>query len=70
MVGVGEALSLLENAASRGFAHAQYVLGEIYELGFDAPRNGATAREWFRKAAMQGHGKAAAMLNEPCSERL
>jgi len=48
----------LENtikAAEQGNADEQTLLGLIYEVGQDVPRDDAEAVKWFRKAAEQGN---------------
>ena len=44
--------------ARQGDADAQFNLGQAYKLGRGVPMNLATALEWYRKAAVQGHARA------------
>jgi len=56
------------DSARKGDADAQYRLGASYEYGGGAARDIELAKNWYRKAAAQGHRKAAArlrMLNPP-----
>lgn len=41
--------------AERGEAHAQYALGTLYKNGEGVPADGERARDWFLRAANQGH---------------
>ena len=50
------------DAARRGESEAQYRLGASYEFGGGAARDIELAKRWYRKAADQGHKKAAARL--------
>lgn len=45
-------------AAEGGHSEAQYMLGFCYHRGFGVNRNLLKAREWYEKAAKQGHAKA------------
>ena len=45
-------------AAERGDAHAQALLGEMYEKGRGVRQDYAEAVKWFRQAAEQGHAVA------------
>jgi len=49
----GEAVPVpvLETRAAAGIPRAMYRLGEAYQKGRDVPRNYATARQWYEKAA-------------------
>ncbi len=51
-----------ERLARAGWAVAQNRLGELYEQGLGVPRDLDRAREWFRRAAEQGHPLARANL--------
>ncbi|MDQ1363909.1 MAG: uncharacterized protein QG652_1771 [Pseudomonadota bacterium] len=44
--------------AEQGNAEAQYKVGEMYETGKGADKNIDQARDWYGKAAKQGHKKA------------
>ena len=45
---------LLETAARRGLAEAQYELGVAYDLGLGVTQNHAIAAGWYQRAAEQG----------------
>jgi localization factor PodJL len=53
------AAKLLMKEADTGNPEAEFTLGRIYETGRGVPANLATAREWYLKAANQGHVAAA-----------
>ena len=55
-------------AASTGFADAQYALGLMYDKGLGVARDAAKARDFYAKAAAQGHGTAKAALGEAGQE--
>ena len=44
--------------AEKGYAAAQYNLGQMYRRGEGVPENDALAVKWYRKAANQGHARA------------
>lgn len=44
--------------AEQGNAEAQYKVGEMYETGKGADKDMTQARDWYAKAAKQGHKKA------------
>lgn len=44
----------IREAAEKGIAYSQYVLGGIYYKGEGIPQDYAEAVKWFRKAAEQG----------------
>ena len=46
-------------AAERGFALAEFSLGQLYERGHGLPRDRDLARQWFERAAAHGHPLAA-----------
>ena len=48
----------LTRCAEQGFAGAQYSLGLRYNMGHDAPQDGAEAFRWYQQAAEQGHAFA------------
>lgn len=50
-------LSLLK-AANQGGADAQYIIGNLYSMGWGATQNDAKAAQWYCKAAKQGHEDA------------
>lgn len=45
-------------AANAGIAFSQFFLGEIYYYGLGVNTNKIVARQWYEKAAKQGHTKA------------
>ena len=47
-------IKLLETAARRGLAEAQFELGVAYDLGLGVTQNHATAAGWYQRAAEQG----------------
>lgn len=52
------ALNVWMDAASRGDAEAQTMVGEIYERGLGSAPNYEAAVEWYRQAADQGYSRA------------
>lgn len=57
----GSALDWLQSAADSGYADAQYELGRILFYGDrqqGLPKNRNKARQWWEKAAQNGHGRA------------
>lgn len=52
------AVAIVRKEAEKGDPYAQYFLGLIYEDGKYVERNLEKAKEWFAKAAAQGHNKA------------
>jgi hypothetical protein len=46
-------------AAEQNLAPAQFNLALMYERGLGVPRDLGAAKEWYRRAAVQGHPKAA-----------
>ena len=56
------AIELFKQAAEKGFAEAQYKLGECYFEGHGVDRNYKEAVNWFLKAAAQGYGDAYSWL--------
>ncbi|HMC31353.1 MAG TPA: tetratricopeptide repeat protein, partial [Candidatus Angelobacter sp.] len=53
-----ESIRLLTEAASEGYAPAQYEIGRIYLYGRGIPADYAKALRWERKAAEQGDSRA------------
>jgi TPR repeat protein len=53
------ALPGMRQAAERGHARAQSIMGIVYREGNPVPKNPQTAAYWFEKAAAQGHRAAA-----------
>ena len=49
------AVAIWRPLATNGDADAQFNLGQAYRLGRGVPTNLATAKDWFEKAADQGH---------------
>lgn len=54
-----EAVKLVQKTANSGNAHAQYVLGILYQHGRGVPQDGRKAVEWYMKAADRGETAAA-----------
>ena len=52
------AATLLQSAADRGDAEAQYQLASLYRSGRGVPKDHGKASRWLREAAGQGHVKA------------
>ena len=48
----------LKEMAPEGDAEAQYKLGGYYQYGWASPANFKLAREWYNRAAAQGHPDA------------
>ena len=53
-----QAVLWLEKAAKQDFAEAQYHLGICYEKGQGVKQSSEIARQWYEKAANNGHSKA------------
>ena len=53
---------VLQKAAEKGEANAQYRLGSLYYHGQGVPRDLKQAAEWYKKAAEQGNTPAQAAL--------
>jgi len=47
-----------QKAADQGYAVAQNNLGWLYQNGWGVSKDYAQAMMWYRKAALQGNGKA------------
>ncbi len=62
--------ALLQAQANEGSAEAQYQLGRSYCCGRGAGYDKVIAREWFCKAALQGHGGAQYELGRIMGERM
>jgi TPR repeat protein len=52
-----EALDWFSKAASRGYAPAEFQMGQLYDFGFGVEQDDTQALAWYRKAAE--HGSAA-----------
>ena len=52
------ALEILGPQARRGHANAQYLLGRMYEEGLATAADPNLARQWYARAALQGHRDA------------
>lgn len=59
-----EAAQYFRRAADQGDADGQYGLGTLYAAGEGVQRDLATARQWFERAASQGHALAVAALSQ------
>ena len=53
-----KALKKYQQAAEKGSAEAQFMLGVCYYEGNGGPQNYSEAVKWWRLAAEQGHAKA------------
>lgn len=51
--------AIMKTQAESGDATAQFDLGNHYSSGVGVPKDYAIAADWYRKAALQGHAKAA-----------
>ena len=58
----GHKLDALHRAAKKGVAEAQLELASHYMMGQGVVQNPKTARNWYEKAADQGHPRAQTML--------
>lgn len=58
------AMKWIRKAAEQGFPMAQYDLGKAYASGKGAPLDKKKAMDWYRLAAMQGHGEAKIALKK------
>ena len=56
------AVERYRRAAQLGHGRAQFVLGQYYEMGWIVESDESKAKEWYRKAAHQGHPQAAREL--------
>ena len=52
------AYPFLLEAAEKGYAYAQFLIGRIYEAGYGVEKNYEIAMIWYLKAAEQGNAKA------------
>ena len=59
-----EAARWFRRAAERGYADAQYELGDLYNLGQGVPRDYAEAGKWYHSAAEQGQADAQLALGK------
>jgi len=59
-----KALTFNQTQAEKGDAYGQFRMGERYRDGDGVKKDEATAREYFTKAASQGHGEAAKALQD------
>lgn len=53
-----EGMEWVRKSADNGCAEAQYSLGQAYEVGYIVEQNEELAKEWYSKAAEQGHLRA------------
>jgi hypothetical protein len=53
-----EAARWFRKAADKGFAKAQYNLGNMFDQGRGLAQSDVEAARWYRKAADQGHVQA------------
>ena len=52
------ALELYTQAANKGLAEAQFLVGKMYYLGESGAKDYSSASMWFKRAARQRHAKA------------
>jgi TPR repeat protein len=52
---ISEAVRWLHKSAEQGYVASQYLLGVLHERGSGVAKNATEAREWYGKAAAQGH---------------
>jgi predicted Zn-dependent protease len=57
-----KAFTLIRDAADRGYADAQYMLGLIYMKGEGVPKDDRAAARWFKSAADQDYARAEAFI--------
>ena len=62
MFALDVAVNMLHASASAGFAPAQFALGKLLDTGAMLPADSLAARQWFLRAAAQGHAAAASVL--------
>ena len=53
---------MCRDAADKGYADAQFVLGILYRRGQGVPKDDGQAFPWLRKAALQGRSDAQATV--------
>lgn len=53
-----QAIDWFRKAAARGYAPAEFQMGQLHDFGFGVTQDDGQALDWYRKAA--GHGSAAA----------
>ena len=54
----------MRKAAEQGHTEAQLTLGTWYSFGIGVPEDKAEGAKWYRRAAEQGSGEAARLLQE------
>ncbi|GAB4398826.1 MAG: hypothetical protein OHK0053_18120 [Microscillaceae bacterium] len=59
-----KAFKYIKEAARKGFAESQFFLGERYQKGEGVRQSNRTAKNWYEKAAKQGHAKATYALKQ------
>lgn len=57
-----EAMKWYLRATEKNNAKAQYAIAECYANGIGVDKDAQTAKEWYKKAADQGHEEAAEKL--------
>src|SRR5690606_28220780 len=65
----GEALARYRKAAKEGHMLAQYEMGETFFAGDGAPTDYVLAKNWYLKAAEQGHGPSQLRLGFLTAEK-
>lgn len=58
------ALKYAYHVAKRGGAQAQFILGNLYNMGLVVSEDNVKARKWYSKAARQGHQEAKDFLRQ------
>ncbi|KAJ3258505.1 hypothetical protein HDU77_002229 [Chytriomyces hyalinus] len=53
-----KAFEWYSKAAVKGYGHAQYLLGSLYEFGRGIERDYEEAHKWYKRASKQGHATA------------
>ncbi|TPX76509.1 hypothetical protein CcCBS67573_g02227 [Chytriomyces confervae] len=53
-----KAFEWYSKAAVKGYGHAQYLLGSLYEFGRGIERDYEEAYKWYKRASKQGHATA------------
>ena len=61
-------LQLVRPLAEQGLAHAQFILGSMYDDGKGVPENDGEAARWYLTAADQGNATAQYMLGSMYDE--
>lgn len=65
-----DGFDLLLEAAQKGRAHAQFLVGQCYEKGIGVAIDKAQAEAWYRISAKQGHHRAQLSVSKPYRAKL